>query len=270
MPLSFKTLIAQLKTKLKDGEELPEGLEGGVWFESDDAFVAAAHAKVKPQLSEAQKNASKAAAEARAAGIKETLGKLNIDPERLDEVAAEIASMGETKTEYEKLKGVHDKLAKDSSKEIKRLTEENTTLKGFQSEVIRTKALAPHLLKFREDVRDEVGEVLMSKLVINDKGEVVGPEGKTVEAFVGEKLTAKPSLKASDYKPGAGTAPNAGKTDTKPTPKPGEGQGDGGAGGGSGGRPTRPVSEREQLRTSFRAALEGQQPGGDAGSGAGA
>jgi hypothetical protein len=235
----FKT---RLKSKLKEGESLNDDdfddFEHVVVFDNEAQFLEAAEKRAKPKLNEAEREKAKAIKDAKEAAAKEILGKLgNIDAEKLEELAAEIASMGETRTEHDKLKAAHDKLEKESKKTILQLTAERDGLLGFKVQHVKSKALEPHLAKIHPEMRDIVAENIMGKLSIGEKDAVTGPEGKAIDAFVDDLIKAKPSLKAPEFKTGGGTGPSGGKTEggsngTSGDDKSKQNGGGNGAGGG--------------------------------------
>jgi hypothetical protein len=225
MPLP-KSLTDKIKALLKDGAELPAELESGVFFESDDAFAATVAKKTGSKVSEAERKAAQAAKEARDAALAEIFEKVGVkDADQLEEFKAKIAAAEGTLTEVEKVKGDHKK----ALKEIEKLTTQVTELTGFKTTSIKRQALDPHLNRIHSDARDMVTELVLGKLVIDDKGNVTAPEGKAIDAYLDDLVKAKPILKAPDYKAGAGTG--AGE------PKPKGGEGANGNGNGSNGKP---------------------------------
>lgn len=68
--------------------------------------------------------------------------------------------------------------------------------------------LAPHLPKFREDVREFVAESLRGRMRVSDAGVVEDPA-----ALVDEMLKNKPALKAANFKDGTGTTKHGGGED---------------------------------------------------------
>ncbi len=233
--------------------EFPEELDAGVFFENEAAFMFQADRRLKPKLTEAEKKAANSAKEGREAALAEILQGLGVkDPDELSDIKARLAAADGTATELETLKANLSKTERESKKETERLSKENAVLLGFKTTVLKDKAIAPHLAKIHPDMRDVISENLHGKLVI-DGDKITLPEGKAIDAFVDELITAKPSLKAPDYKGGAGTKPG-GKAEGE-----GKDKGKGGAGEGQGDQtPPKFKGTREELAAELSASFKQQ------------
>ena len=226
MPLP-KALAAKIKALLKEGSDFPsdvaDELEALVTFPNDGAFGEAVGKKTK--------SAEKAAREAATA---ELLKVLDIDdPAQLEQIKEKLRAADGSLTELDKLKGDNTRL----TKRLADAEKANGALLGFKHQQLKSAALAPHLAKFREEFREEMSELISSKLTVGDNDKVTGPEGLEVEAFVDARIKAKPALGVAPFKGGAGTGPTGGKGTGSGAPAGGQGgAGDGaGAGGGAGG-----------------------------------
>jgi hypothetical protein len=222
MPLP-KALLAKLKPFLKDDADVSELFEPVVAFENEGQFLEASEKKAKPKLTAAEERRAKEVKEAREAVLTEFLTKHNIkDADEIDEWRSKLAAAEGNLSEFDKLKTDHGKTLKELEKERK-LTGDLTVFKVTHQ---KRAALTPHMAKIHPELRDELEGAWLGSLTIDDKGVVTFPEGKTIESVIDEKIKAKPSLKAPDYKAGAGTGsgaggkPGDGEGDKKPDPKP--------------------------------------------------
>ncbi len=210
MPLP-KELKAKLRGLLKDGAELPEELDELVVFPNEGAFLEAADKKGKAKLTAAEAKASEArrAAEESATKLTDILKDIGVEsPDKLEEFKTKFAQASGTMTEYDKLKGDHAKVLKDFDK----LQKSHADVLQFKVNHQKRTALEPHLAKIHPDLRDDLGGAWLRDLVADDKGEnFTFPGGKDIASFIDEKLKTKPSLKAPDFKGGAGTGQGADK-----------------------------------------------------------
>lgn len=241
-----KALRDKLSNLLKDGAELPKELDDGVFFENEGDFLATVEKKTKPKLTAAEQRASQAAKEARESAVAEIVERLGLtDPDQIEAIKDRLAEADGTRTEAEKLKADLAKLQKETAKALSAVTKERDELLGHRQTQMKREALTPHLAKIHPDFRDMVEENLMTKIAIVE-GKVVGPEGKAPEVLVADMLAAKPSIKAPDFKGGAGTTPNGDKS------RAGAGTaGTGDGGQSSNGQTGKPLSLGEALKAAL-------------------
>lgn len=175
-------------------DNAPTDKKPAITFDSEAQFL---HAVAK----RAEQSTRAAVAAARA----ETFAALGIEGE--DEIPALKALRevsGKTKTEAEQLASANKKLLAELSEARKAADD----LKAYKTTTIRDSALRKHAGKFRD----------FDDLVAHASGRVqVGEDGtvdeKALEAEVESLLKAKPHLRATDFRGGAGTTPHGGRTE---------------------------------------------------------
>lgn len=149
------------------------------------------------------------------------LGKLGLDSEeQLEEFKAKLAGTDAVKSEAEKHKSELSK----AMKRIEALAKENEGFKADRNKLRINEATSAHSSKFRHS-RD-VDKYLATELVVNDDGEVVGRDGKSVDDVVSAVLEANDFLRAPAFKPGPGTSATPHKPAAQPSIKNGSGKPD--------------------------------------------
>jgi len=164
-----------------------------VTFDTEAAFLHA--------VGERAKQATRAAV---AAAKAETFAALGIESE--DEIPAIKAmreSSGKTKTEADVLSQANKRLAAELA-ESRKVAE---GLMAYRTTTIRDSALRKHAGKFRDF--DDLVAHASARVVVGDDGAV---DEKALEVEVENLLKAKPHLRATDFKGGAGTTATGGRS----------------------------------------------------------
>lgn len=171
-----------------DNPPKTEPKKPAVSFDTEGEFVHAVEKRAEKKIRAAEKAARDA-----------VLAELGVESD--DDIASLKAlreTSGKTKSEVETLQAQAKKLAKELA-DARKAAEE---LHGFKVATIRDGALRKHAGKFRD--YDDLVAHAQSKVVVGDDGTV---DEKALEAEVENLLKAKPHLRATDYKGGAGTTP---------------------------------------------------------------
>jgi hypothetical protein len=182
-------------------------------FKTDEDFLKAAGSRFDGKVKSAAK-------EAREAATKEFLDALGIeDPSKIAEIKEKLSLADTSSSELDRVKAEGGKTAR----ELKKAQEQVASLLGFKQEVLRTKAIEPHLAKIHPDHREVWRDILVSRASVLDDDKVVigkGTDAKDPAEYVEQLIKDKPIYKAPDYKSGAGTKGNGGKSDAKGDDKP--------------------------------------------------
>ena len=175
-----------------------------VKFKTEGEYLASVDKKLKSKISKAVEDAT--------AGLLAKLGVESVDD--IEGLIGKVKSSEGAVSEVEKLKGTHDKTAKELAKEQKRTADLTAKLQGI--------AKRDALSAFAPRVRSQkaLAALLEGQLVVSDDGAVTGPEGKSVESMVDELLKTEEYLKSPDFKEGAGTKATAKTTEFKGPFKP--------------------------------------------------
>src|SRR5688572_13429353 len=130
-----KALRVKLNGLLKEGASLPEELEDGVFFETEDAFVAAVAQRSKSKISDAEKKAREEAE----AKLADTLKQIGVeDPEKIGEFIQRHNDATGKSSELEKVQASYTKLEKEHNKLKTETGEKIATLTGFRVKVLKT------------------------------------------------------------------------------------------------------------------------------------